>query len=85
MLEKAKGLGGLSAGSMAEITGGVGDSFLRFPSKKLAEWDGGREGRDEEGEGERDWVGRCREVRPGGEFGVASPPTIWEWETNWFV
>ena len=54
MLEKAKGLGALSVsiGSMVEIAGGVGDSFLRFPSKKPVEWDGGRGGRDEEGEGE---------------------------------
>ena len=61
---------------MVEIAGEVGDSFLRFPSKKPVEWDGGRGGRDEEGEGEEGWVGRCKEVRPGGEFGVASPPTI---------
>jgi len=79
MLEKAKGPGGLSVvtGSMAETVGGVGDSFLRFPSEKLVEWDGGRGGRDEDGEGEEGWVGRCREVRPGGEFGVTNPPTVW--------
>ena len=35
-----------------------------------------------EGEGEEGWVGRCIEVRPGGEFGVASPPTIWWRGTN---
>ena len=54
MLEKAKGTGVLSivTGSMVETAGGVGDSFLRFPSKKPVEWDGGRGGRDEEGEGE---------------------------------
>jgi hypothetical protein len=53
-LEKVKGPGVLSVGtdSIAEIAEGVGDSFLRFPSKKPVEWDGGREGRDEEGEGE---------------------------------
>ena len=79
MLEKVKGPGVLpvGAGSVAEIDGGVGDSFLRFPSKKPVEWDEGRGGRDEEGEGEEGWVGRWMEVRPGGEFGVASPHTIW--------
>ena len=53
-LEKAKGLGILSigTGSMVAIVVGVGDSFFRFPSKKPVEWDGGRGGRDEEGEGE---------------------------------
>ena len=54
MLERVKGPGMLSvvAGSMVEITGGVGDSFLRFPSKKPVEWDGARGGRDEEGDGD---------------------------------
>lgn len=54
MLENANGLGTLSigAGPMVETAGGVGDSFLRFPSKKPVEWDGGRVGRDSEGEGE---------------------------------
>jgi len=54
MLEKVKGAGALSigTGSMAETAGGVGDSFLRFPSEKPVEWGGGRGGRDEEGEGE---------------------------------
>jgi hypothetical protein len=53
MLENAKGLV-FSVGtcSMVETDGGVGDSFLRFPSKKPVEWDGGREGRGSEGEGE---------------------------------
>ena len=37
---------------MVAIVGGVGDSFLRFPSRKPVELDGGRGGRDEEGEGE---------------------------------
>jgi len=53
MLENVKGLvlsGG--TGSIVETDGGVGDSFLRFPSKKPVEWDGGREGRGSEGEGE---------------------------------
>jgi len=79
MLEKVKGAGVLSigTGSMVETAGGVGDSFLRFPSKKPVEWDGGRGGRDEEGEGEEGWVGMWVAVRPGGEFGVTSPPTIW--------
>lgn len=54
MAENAKGLGVLSVGtgSMVETEGGVGDSFLRFPSKKPVEWDGGREGRGSGGEGE---------------------------------
>jgi len=53
MLENVKGLvlsGG--TGSIVETDGGVGDSFLRFPRKKPVEWDGGREGRGSEGEGE---------------------------------
>ena len=54
MLENVKGPVGLSTvtRSMVETAGGVGDSFLRFPSKKPVEWDGGREGRCSEGEGE---------------------------------
>ena len=54
MLEKVKGPGAPSVGtgSMVAIVGGVGDSFLRFPSRKPVELDGGRGGRDEEGEGE---------------------------------
>jgi len=54
ILEKVKGPGMLSvvADSMVETTGGVGDSFLRFPNKLPVEWDGGRGGRDEKGEGE---------------------------------
>lgn len=54
ILENVNGPGMVSAGtgSMVETAGGVGDSFLRFPSKKPVEWDGGRVGRDSEGEGE---------------------------------
>lgn len=54
MLENEKGAGVASVemGSMVEAAGGVGDSFLRLPSKKPVEWDGGREGRDVDGEGE---------------------------------
>jgi len=39
ILEKVKGPGvsSIVTGSMAEIAGGVGDSFLRFPSEKLVE------------------------------------------------
>ncbi|KAF9642684.1 hypothetical protein BDM02DRAFT_1974009 [Thelephora ganbajun] len=79
MLENVRGPGALSVGkgSMFEVAGGVGDSFLRFPSKRSVEWDGGRRGLDE-GEGEEGWVGRCIADRSGGEFGVASPPIIWE-------
>lgn len=54
IVENVKGPGALSVrtGSVAETAGGVGDSFLRFPSKKPVEWDGGRGGRCSEGEGE---------------------------------
>jgi len=54
MSGKVKGLEVLSTGmgSIVEVAGGVGDSFLRFPSKKPVEWDGGGAGRDGEGEGE---------------------------------
>lgn len=54
IVENVKGPEAISVrpGSIAETAGGVGDSFLRFPSKKPVEWDGGREGRGSEGEGE---------------------------------
>ena len=54
MLENVKGPGRLSIGicSIVETDEGVGESFLRFPSKKPVECDGGREGRDSGGEGE---------------------------------
>jgi len=54
MLEKVIGAWTLSIGtdSRVETAEGVGDSFLRFPSKKPVEWDGGGGGRDDEGEGE---------------------------------
>jgi len=52
MLENVKGPGvSVETGSIVVIIGGVGDPFLRFPSKKPVKWDGGREGREVEGEG----------------------------------
>ena len=54
MLGSTNGPGASSAGtdSIIEVVAGVGESFRRFPSKKPVEWDGGREGRESEGEGE---------------------------------
>ena len=58
-------------GLVVEIAGGVGGSFLRFPGEKPVDRDG------DGGKGEVGSVGRCGEIQPpGGEFGVASPPTV---------